>query len=215
MSSAILIRLGGLVAMLGGLAATILGLLYFLQAWGMTLDISPKALLKGGYEGPVANMLLVGVVAAIVALHFIQRRNYGRLGALASASAIGGFAMVVIGFLVSGLVSGLASDTAFFLGIGLLTVGVVVGSTGIVLLGIVTITARVLPRWCGIALIAGSPPGVVIVFGAIFPLVAMVGNLPPGSGTIGWALAGIPWSVVGFGVFRAAGRRTEQPARVR
>ena len=61
--------------------------------------------------------------------------------------------MVVIGFIVSGL----ASDSAFFLGIGLLTVGVVVGSAGIVLLGVVTITARVLPRWCGVAIIAGSP----------------------------------------------------------
>src|SRR5918994_5225187 len=189
MGSSLIIRLGGLVAIVGGLAATTLGLLYVLQSWGITLDFTAKGLLKGGYEGPVGNMLLVGVVAAVAALHFIQRRRYGRLGLLASASAIGGIAMVVIGFLVSGL----DSDTAFFLGIGLLTVGVVVGSTGIVILGIVTITARVLPRWCGIALIAGSPPGVGILFMAIIPLVVMVGNLPPGSGQIGWALAGIPW----------------------
>jgi hypothetical protein len=196
--------------MVGGLAATVLGLLYVLQAWGMSLDFTAMALLKGHYETPVGNMLLVGVVAAVAALHFIQRRRYGRLGLLASASAIGGIAMVVIGFLVSGL----DSDTAFAVGIGLLTVGVVVGSTGIVLLGIVTITVRVLPRWCGIALIAGSPPGVGIVFVAIIPLMAMVGNLPPGSGTIGWALAGIPWIVVGFAAFRAATRQTQQPSRV-
>jgi hypothetical protein len=210
MSSSILIRLGGLVAIVGGLAATILGLLYVLQLRGMVLDFTAKALLKGGYEGPVSTMLLVGASSAIAALHFVQRRRYGRLGALASASAIGGIAMVVIGFLVSGL----DSDTAFAVGIPLLTTGVVVGSTGIVLLGIVTITARVLPRWCGIALIAGSPPGVAILFMFLAPL-AMVGNLPPGSGQIGWTLAGIPWIVVGYAAFRAASRGTVRPARVR
>jgi hypothetical protein len=204
--TSILIRIGGLVAMLGGLAATTLGLLYFLQAWGKTLNFTAKALQKGGYEGPFGNMLLVGVVAAIVALHLLQRRSYGRLGALASASAIGGIAMVVVGFLVSGL----TSDTAFFLGIGLLTVGVVVGSTGIVLLGVVTITARVLPRWCGVAIIAGSPPGVAILFLFLAPL-GMARVLP---GEIGWALAGIPWIVVGFAAFRAATHQAQQPSRV-
>jgi hypothetical protein len=210
MVSSVIVRSGGVVALVGGLAATILGLLYVLQAWGMTLDFTAKAILKGGYEGPVATMLLVGASSAIAALHFIQRRRYGKLGALASASAIGGTMMVVSGFLVSGLVS----DTAFILGIGfLLTVGVVVTSAGIVLLGIVTISARVLPRWCGIAVIAGSPPGVAILFMFLAPL-ALVGNLPPGSGQIGWALAGIPWIVVGYAIFREARRRTEQPARV-
>ena len=210
MSSSILIRIGGLVAIVGGLAATILGLLYVLQLRGMVLDFTAKALLKGGYEGPVSTMLLVGASSAIAALHFVQRRRYGRLGALASASAIGGIAMVVIGFLVSGL----DSDTAFAVGITLLITGVVVGSTGIVLLGIVTITARVLPRWCGIALIAGSPPGVAILFMFLAPL-AMVGNLPPGREQIGWTLAGIPWIVVGYAAFRAASRGNVGPARVR
>jgi hypothetical protein len=209
MGSSVIIRIGGLVAMVGGLAATTLGLLYVFHAWGMTFDFTAMALQKGHYEGPVGPMLLVGALTAIAALHFIQRRRYGRLGALASASAIGGTAMVVTGFLVSGL----DSDTAFFLGIGLLTIGVVVASTGIVLLGIVTITARVLPRWCGIALLAGSPPGVAILFMFLAPL-AMVGNLPPGSGQIGWALAGIPWIVVGYAAFRAATLQVQQPSRV-
>jgi hypothetical protein len=169
---------------LGGLAAATLGLLYVFQAWGMTLDFTAMALLKGHYETPVANMLLIGVLAGIVALHLIQRRHYGRLGVLASIVAIGGIAMVVIGYLVSGL----DSDTAFAVGIPLLTIGVVVGSTSSLLLGIVTISASVLPRWCGIALIAGSPPGVAILFLFFTPLVARA-ILP---GEIGWALAGIP-----------------------
>src|SRR3712207_3150486 len=131
MKHTFLIRLGGMAAAVGGLAATTLGLLYVLQARGMALGFTDKVLMKGGYEGPVGTMLLVGALAAIVTLHFMQRRRYGRLGALASASAVGGTAMVVIGFLVSGS----ASDTAFFLGIGLLTLGVVAASAGIVLFG--------------------------------------------------------------------------------
>ena len=200
------IKVGGLAAIVGGLAAATLGLLYVLQAWGMTLGFIDKAVRKGAYEGPVGTMLLVGALAAIVSLHFIQRWRYGRLGALSSASAIGGIAMVVIGFLVSGS----ASDTVFYVGIGMLTVGVVAGATGVVLLGIVTIGSGVLPRWCGIALIAGSPPGVAIMFLILTPLV--MGGLP---GEIGWALAGIPWMVVGCAAFRAATRQSQQPSLLR
>ena len=191
--------------MVGGLAATSLGSLYVLQERGVTLGFIDKAVRKGAYEGPVGTMLLIGALTAIASLHLIHRRHYGWFGALASASAIGGITMVVIGFLVSGS----ASDTVFAVGIGLLIVGVVVGSTGVVLLGIATIGSGVLPRWCGIALIAGSPPGVAIMFLILTPL-GMAGILP---GEVGWALAGIPWVVVGYAIFRASGRRTKQPPR--
>jgi hypothetical protein len=53
-------------------AATILGLLYVLQAWGITVDFTAMALLKGHYENPLANMLLIGVFAAIAALRIVQ-----------------------------------------------------------------------------------------------------------------------------------------------
>ena len=158
-SSAILIRLGGLLAIAGGLAATILGLLYVLHAWGMTLEFTAMALLKGHYENPVATMLLIGVLAAIATLHFVQRRNYGRWGALTSVAALAGAFMVAVGNPVGELVPTMAS-----VAIMLLIVGVLVASLGIVVLGIVTITARVLSWWCGTALIAGSPPGVGTLF---------------------------------------------------
>jgi hypothetical protein len=80
MSSSTLIRLGGLLAIVGGLAATILGLLYVLQAWGITVDFTAMALSKGHYENPLANMLLNVVFAAIAALRIVQRRHYGRWG---------------------------------------------------------------------------------------------------------------------------------------
>jgi hypothetical protein len=205
MGSSVIIRLGALVAMVGGLAATILGLLYVLQAWGITLDFTAMALQKGHYEGPVSTMLFIGVLVAIPALHFTQRRYYGGGGALFSAAAFAGLVLIPVGWFMPSVAVGAPLAIA----------GVLAASVGIVGLGIVTITTRVLPRWCGIALIAGSPPGVGIVFGAIIPLVAMVGNLPPGSGQIGWALAGIPWVVVGYAVFRAATLQAQQPSRVK
>jgi len=71
--------------------------------------------------------------------------------------------------------------------------------------------AGVVPRWCGGTLIAGSPPFVGLEFGvlAFLGLPAMV------PGGIAWALAGAPWLMVGYAIFRAAGRRFEHPSRVR
>lgn len=68
-----LIRLGGLVAMVGGIAPAALGLLYALQARGASLGSSGVALQRGHYRNQVLTMLLVGVLAAIAALHGLQR----------------------------------------------------------------------------------------------------------------------------------------------
>lgn len=65
-------------------------------------------------------------------------------------------------------------------------------------LGVATIAARVLPWWCGVALIAGS-------FG--FAFAALFGEL--------WGvLVGLAWALVGYAVFGAA-NRSRQPSRVR
>jgi len=197
MKHILLVRLGGLVAMAGGLAATTLGLLYVLEARGMSLDSTEKALRKGHYENPVATMLLVGVLVAIAALHLIQRGHYGWWGALTAVVAFAGVAMVVVG----GLAGELFPVTAP-VDIPLLIGGVVAASVGIVGLGIATMNAGVLPRWSGIALIAGSPPGVGTLFMFSTPL-GMAGIVP---GEIGWALAGIPWMLVGYAIFRAEAR---------
>jgi hypothetical protein len=79
MRSSSLIRLGSLAAMVGGVASTMLGLLYVLQAQGLTLGSIENALLKGNYENPVLTMLLVGVLAGIAAMHVLQRRHYSLL----------------------------------------------------------------------------------------------------------------------------------------
>jgi hypothetical protein len=84
MKRTVLIRLGGLAAMVGGIAATTLGLLYVLHARDVTLGFTEKALQKGHYETPVLTIVLVGVLPAIAILHALQRGRYGSPGTLAS-----------------------------------------------------------------------------------------------------------------------------------
>jgi hypothetical protein len=180
--------------MVGGLAATALGSLHVLQARGVSFDYTEKALQKGHYENPVATMLLVGLLAAIAALHLVQRGHYGELGVFTSVAAFAGVAMVVVG----GLTGELAPNITW-VAIALLVGGAMAASVGILGLGVVTISAGVLPRWCGIALIAGSPPGVGTLF--MFSTPQVMARILPGE--IGWALAGIPWVLVGYAVLRA------------
>jgi len=213
MLASILIRLGGVAAMVGGAASATLGVLTVLVL-GVKYQIPgsiERAIQKGGYEPRVLNMLLFGALAAIAALHIVQRRHYGRWGAFASFAAFIGLVLLPVGWLVAvaWLVAGPSFTPALITAV--LVVGVLAASVGIVGLGIVTMSAGVLPRWCGIALIAGSPPGVGILFLFLSPL-GMAGILP---GEAVWELAGILWIAVGYAIFRTAARRTERPARVR
>ena len=198
------IRLGGLAAMAGGLAATTLGSLHVLQASSVSFNFTEEALQKGHYENPVATMLLVGVLAAIATLHVIQKGHYGKLGLFTSVAAFAGVAMVVVG----GFAGELAPTTTS-VAIALLVGGASAASVGIAGLRVVTISAGVLPQCCGIALIAGSPLGVGTLFMFSTPLVTA--RILPGE--IGWALAGIPWALVGYAIFRAG--QATAPSQVR
>jgi hypothetical protein len=77
-------------------------------------------------------------------------------------------------------------------------------------LGGLTTATGMLPRWCGVALAAGNP--IVVVLTMIPSAATMGGTFPLGG--VFQALGGVPWIVVGYAIFRAAGRRTEQPSRV-
>ena len=139
---------GGVVsATLGVLTVLVLGVKYEIPG-----SIEKAIQQKGSYEFPVLNVLLFGALAAIVTLHTLQRQRYGSQGALAALAAFIGLVMLPVGWLVAGPSFPLALTAA------VLIVGVLAASVGIAGLGIVTMTAGVLPRWCGAALIAGSPP---------------------------------------------------------
>jgi hypothetical protein len=141
-------------------------------------------------------------MAVIVALHLLQRERYGYEGALASAAAFVGVALVLVGgtdfpSMLPGGSMVIGTD------ILLMGVGMLVATIGITALGISTLNAGVLPWWGGAALIAGNPLlGVILLFVGLDFLYGA------------WPVV-VPWVVVGFAVFRAASHQTQQPSRVR
>jgi hypothetical protein len=194
-----LIRLGGLAAIVGSVVYAGVGLtearlaeyLYYVGNIGY---------------GFVAILLPLGAMAAILALYALHRGRYGKAGAVICLMAVLGLALAT-GALTLGTISTRPDLDAQ---LNVLVVGLLVATVGLVLLGALSVSWQILPRWCAIALMAGSPFG---VFLTMIPSAALVGGAPIGLAF--QALGGLPWAVVGYYIFRAAGRRTEQPARVR
>ena len=194
MASSILIRLGGLAAMAGGII------------FGVR-----ESLLGRLYEPPgLITLFLLSEMAAIVALHLLHRgrERYGRKGTLASATsatALVGLALTVGGYILSDRYERLGVISLESLGTTMFLVGVLVATAGLLFLTMFTLEAEVLPPWAGATLILGNPLFAVLIHVVTNSLVPPIGS---------WLVA-VPWIVGGFAVFRAAGRRTEQPPRVR
>src|ERR671910_2279258 len=147
-----LIRLGGLVSIVGGASYAALGFMMWL--------CTPNCPRSSGYVVLAFFVLLVfGAMVALASLHAIQRERYGLLGTLAFLVAIVGVAMIFVSesrnlILVLWLGSPGAGGVSWLFIIGLL-----VATVGLIAYGVTTITASALPWWCGLALIAGSLAG--------------------------------------------------------
>ena len=195
MLPSILIRLGGLAAMVSGalyLSAELLNL-----PGGGALWRSYYGFLPGG-GSLFFNALLVGAMAAtlaIAALYALRRDISGVLGTLSSVAAFVGVALTLLGELGSPVAA---------------VLGLLVESVGVIALGVVTMAVGELAWWCGVALIVW---GWALVFLLLLPMMGVLA--PPFPVSWGGVLAGMIWIVVGFGVFRAARGRTEQPQRER
>jgi len=124
MAASILIRLGGLAAMVGGV-------IYAVSA----------SLVGRGGVGTLRwsiVLFLLGMMAVIAALHFLQRgrERYGNWGALASVAALVGVALTVGGYILVNFVISLEG-----LGTIVFLVGALVGTMGILGLALVTLEA--------------------------------------------------------------------------
>jgi len=202
MKHTFLIRLGGLAPIVGGVIYAVLSILGdpfsmadVTRSWARVFKVSFV-------------LFLLSVMVVVVALHLLQRERYGRKGMLASASALVGVVGVALSFGLDFGFLRFAKEVYLFGGmiellvfVGL--VGTLVGIIGIIALGILTLKAEVLPWWCGWALIAGNPLFEVFLF--FFGLDNLNGT---------WSVV-VPWAVVGFAVFLAAGRRTAWPQGMR
>ena len=171
------------------------------MAGGIIFGVRESLLGRPDAPPGLVPLFLLSEMVAIVALHLLHRgrERYGRGGALASVTAFVGVALMAGGYMFIERIS-----PTMFWGY-MFIVGVLVAPIGILVLAIVTLDAGVLPRWGGWALIAGNP-----LLGGFILVVTNALVSPIGS----WLVA-VPWIVVGFAVFRAAGLRTERPSRVR
>ncbi len=124
--------------------------------------------------------------------------SYGSLGTAGFFLTFVGAALAFVGQATSGIfpnngaLGWLFSDPGFGFLVGLLLV-----SLGLVLLGVATLQARVLPRWCGVGLIA------LVVFSAL-------------GAFGGFVVVGLIWLALGYALRSQMGISIEQPSpRVR
>jgi hypothetical protein len=129
-------------------------------------------------------------LGAITGLHTLQSGRYGRLGAAGSLITFIGYALIVVVTAVSTLVGG----EALFVVRLIAALGVIIGS---ILLGGMTLRARVLPWWCGVLLIVGFPLGDVV-------------NTVIGEGSEAIVL-GLLWGLVGYALLSIS-RAPNQPS---
>ncbi len=138
-------RWGALASMLTGVLWVITGIIYLLnpEYWDFS---SPLDYLNIIAEGAAQLMMLGGLAG----LHSRQSRTYGRLGAAGFYASFVGAALWAFGNLGGipdfGIIG--FANAIYFLGFLLMNIG-------LLLLGVATLRAKMLPRWSGPALIIG------------------------------------------------------------
>lgn len=182
-----LIRWGAMGAVLAGVAFLVLSLL--------SIAISgPSPFFDAGF---VIAWLLT--VPGVVSLHAAQKERYGLLGRVGSVSLVAGVLANTLGLVP--LAAG--DESLFWLSF---PVGALLLLAGFLLLGIATLRAGVLPRWCGVALIVALP--LVAVAGAVF-------GAPIDEDYPGVVVMGLIWLALGYALWARIGATSERYSRVR
>jgi hypothetical protein len=180
----------------GGWAGVVAAVMYL--AAGTLILIAPLQRVFGSISEHFIEIILVVAFAvtliAIAGLHGIQRGRYGRLGAAGSLITFIGYALIVM---VAAVTIRVGSEALFAVRL----VGALAILIGSVLLGGMTLHARVLPWWCGVLLIVGFP------LGGVFDE-----NVARGSEGIAF---GIVWGLVGYALLSSSRPLDQQHGRVR
>lgn len=199
MKRTLLIRLGGLAAMVGAVAYALANL----ALWSAEPQIIRQLDMNKTIQ-TIDNIcfvfLVVGALVSIAALHILHREFYRMLATLVALAAFVGMVLVLVGGLGDVLRPWWHSMPPIFTltswSLQLAWQLAILGGIG---LGAVTLVARVLPWWCGVALIVGS---------LLFAPASLFGEVFA-------AVVGVAWALVGYAIFRAGARHAEQPSRVR
>lgn len=180
---------------MGGLAAMLDGILWIANDLGGRLSPDPDDWDCNSSYDLVTNAIdsaaFLVLLIALVGLHARQRERYGPLGTAGFFTTFVGSAMV-----------GVANPAEHCLGLDFLGMfaylpGVILLSVGMLVLGIATVMASVLPRWCGVALIIG--------------LLAMFFGAENG----GMVVFGLVWLALGYVLWSHREISAGQPSRVR
>ena len=117
-----------------------------------------------GY-GFVVVSLPLGAMAAILALYALHRARYGRAGLVLCLTAFLGLALATGALTLRVMATyPISAFSDYGLFGDLIGLGLLVATVGLVLLGSLSAAWQVVPRWCGIALMAGSP---LVVFAGV------------------------------------------------
>jgi hypothetical protein len=177
----------------GGLAGLLAGVMYVLA--DILGDLAPQQRVFDSFSDYLQEVIfavaVAGTLGAIAGLHALHSGRYGRLGAAGSLLAFIGYALFFVRTAVTILVGGQAPLYAVRISI----VGALAVLIGSVLLGVMTLRARVLPWWCGVLLIVGFPLSVAF-------------SAAPG------IVLGIVWGLIGYALLSLRGTVEEQPSRV-
>ena len=192
-----LVRLGGLAGVVAGagyVAAWLIDLL-FVARW----EWPPFALVSFSeyLVELVFAVALLSTLVAIAGLHAAHRGHHGWAVAVGSSVAFLGHAIMLYATIETAF-SGTSKGQPVFL----LDTGLLVALIGMALLGLATLFARALPRWCGLALIVGYP--LPVFFGIGYNAWA----------PYGWVGA-ILWAALGYVLLSRSGDApARQPAHV-
>jgi hypothetical protein len=189
MSSSDVVSWGAMGALLAGIAWLLSGLISLVMPGQGTEEI-------GSFSYYLLETIFciasVGILGGLAGFHALQAASYGQLGAVGFYAAFIGTALMLISTAATNLAGREVLNFLFVLGF--------LGTLGLVLLGVATLRARVLPQWCGVLLIAA-------VFG--IPVYFALGNYG------GAILYGLVWLGLGYGLWLERGTSAEQTTRVR
>jgi hypothetical protein len=138
----------------GGLASVAAGVMFMLS--GILTLIAPPQRVLGSFSDYMIEVVIVAAFAltlvAIAGLHALQSERYRLLGAAGALLTFVGYAIVLVTVHVTTLAGG---EPIFSVRL----VGALLVLVGSILLGAMTLYARVLPWWCGVLLFVGFPLG--------------------------------------------------------
>ncbi len=198
MSSLNLIRWGARGAVLAAVAWTLSGIFAFLLVQPPATNMGPAGSLSWYLIESSDAIAEVGMLAALMGLHLRQRPSYGRLGTVGFVVAFVGTAFLLLSTVIWLLTTG---AERVFIDLLFSSWGLAV-LVGFPLLGVATFRAGVLPRWCGLLLIAW-----IVYFPVIFTLVDFYGEAR--------ALFGLVFLAVGYALWSGREGWAQQPSRVR